>query len=117
LYRSDSRLRDVTILCFILVVVITDELQHHAKVFHIKKEHSAIIGYLKDKIQYSGLCIVEIQKPREKQRTHIAYRRTNRMTLLAMDIPKRDGEALEVVTFDAQLFEPPVYFRITASGL
>ncbi len=81
-------------------------LEHGLKVFQVQKKKALVVGDLEHQRQHTGLRIVEIKNAAEEQRTHFRYGGSNRMALLAEDVPEGNGAAGEVEDCPSQASSP-----------
>ena len=62
-----------------------------------------VVGNLEDQREHSGLRVVQVEKPAEKQRPHFAYGCTHRVALLTEDVPEGNGRSFELKAIELHL--------------
>ena len=81
-------------------------LQQRPQILEIDEQKPRLVGDLEGDVEDPLLRLVELEKPRQQQRPHIADRRADRMALLAEEIPEGDRKIIRRVSY-AQLSRAP----------
>src|SRR5213593_2121230 len=61
LNRSGAGRGDISVLCFELVGVVRDVLQHGAQIFKIEKEQAVFVGDLENDVEHAFLRVVQFE--------------------------------------------------------
>jgi hypothetical protein len=91
--------------------VIADVLQHRAQVLHVEQQQAVVVGDLEDDREHALLRLVQVQDPTQQQRTQVRYRRANRMSHFAEDVPADGRQPGELRRLDAEELQPVGEFR------
>ena len=109
LHRTDRRRRNVAVLRADLFCILGQVREKLAQILEI--DQSLVLGVARPEfivreterdIDDAFLHIVEIEHPRDQQRTHLENGRADRMTLLAEQVPEHDREFVSLI-FDADI--------------
>jgi hypothetical protein len=70
--------------------ILGDVGQQGPQILHVEQQPAVLVGDMKDDVDHAFLHLVEIQKPRQQHRAHLAQGRSDRVALLALDVPEHD---------------------------
>ncbi len=94
---ADGRGRYIAVDFLQLGRVVSHQAQNRAQILQIEQRKSLLVGETKGDIEHAFLDVVELQHPRQQQRSHFGDGCADRMTLLAKDIPEDDGKLIGLV--------------------
>ena len=114
---ADRRGRDVAVLRLEGRRVVAHVLQHRPQVLRVEQQQSVVVGDLEDEVEHAFLRVVQVQHPREQQRSHVGHGGAQRMTLRAEHVPERDGAGRELRGVDAEALHPCVELRARPARL
>ena len=74
--------------------MLTQISKHSLQVLQIQQEHAFIICHSEEDVHHAGLGIIQAKHTAQEQRSHFLHGSTDRMSLLAIHIPKHGWECL-----------------------
>jgi hypothetical protein len=100
--RAHRGLRDVAVSGGELLGVLGHELQQRAQVLEIEEQQTLFVRDAEDDVEHALLGLVQVEEPREKERSHFRDRGADPVALLAEQVPEHHGKTVRHV-FDADL--------------
>ena len=104
--RADAGSGDVAVLGRKLGAVIADILEHGSQILQVKQQQAVVVRHAENDVQNAGLDLGQTEQTAEKRRAHFGYRHSDRVTLLAENIPEAGRVRFEGKVFDAEAVDP-----------
>ena len=94
---TDRGSGDVAVHLLQLRRVFRDQPENGAQVLEVEQCQPLLVGDPERDVEHALLRVVELQEPRQQQRTHFGHRGADRMTLFAEHVPEHHGELVGLV--------------------
>ena len=108
---------DVAVLGGELLGVVSDMLQHAAKILQVQEQQTVVVRDLEHQIQDARLGVVQIEHAGQQQRAHVGDGCPHRVTLFTENIPDRGGACHRSRQIDSAVGQHLGHLLADVSGL